>query len=154
MGRTNDNLCTVTTLLSYLIHHGDAPGPLFQWDNHTPLSKSKFVDHVLMHCQQPMYLHILTLDTAPALEQQQQQQPQLVQRTLQFKLWDVGKAHPISSTLAEPISSGKLIHHHGIVPYLTVTDIYLFVPIIIVLHSYLLTYIQIAIHCLSGCKQL
>ena len=46
MGRTNDNLCTVTALLSYLIHHGDAPGPLFQWDNHTPLSKSKFVDHV------------------------------------------------------------------------------------------------------------
>ena len=46
MGRTNDNLCPVTALLSYLIHHGDAPGPLFQWDNHTPLSKSKFVDHV------------------------------------------------------------------------------------------------------------
>ena len=46
MRRTNDDLCPVTALLSYLFHHGDAPGPLFQWDDHTPLSKSKFVDHV------------------------------------------------------------------------------------------------------------
>ena len=46
MGRTNDDLCPVTALLSYLIHRGDAPGPLFQWDNHTPLSKLKFVHHV------------------------------------------------------------------------------------------------------------
>ena len=46
MRRTNDNLCPVTALLSYLFHRGDAPGPLFQWDDHTPLSKSKFGDHV------------------------------------------------------------------------------------------------------------
>ena len=46
MGRTNDDLCPVTALLPYLIHRGDAPGPLFQLDNHTPLSKSKFEDHV------------------------------------------------------------------------------------------------------------
>ena len=46
MGRTNDDLCPVTALLPYLIHRGDAPGPLFQLDNHTPLSKSKFVNHV------------------------------------------------------------------------------------------------------------
>ena len=29
MGRTNDDLCPVTALLPYLIHCGDAPGPLF-----------------------------------------------------------------------------------------------------------------------------
>ena len=46
LGRANDDLCPVTALLSYLIHHGYAPGTLFKRDNHTPLSKSKFVDHV------------------------------------------------------------------------------------------------------------
>ena len=46
MGRTNDDLYPITALLPYLIHRGDAPGPLFQLDNHTPLSKSKFVNHV------------------------------------------------------------------------------------------------------------
>ena len=56
MGRTNDDFCPVTALLSYLIHRGDAPGPLFQLDNHT-LSKSKFVNHV--H-------HALLADNVPA----------------------------------------------------------------------------------------
>ena len=45
-GRTNDNLCPVTALLTYLSYHGNSPGPLFRWDNQKPLSKSKFVDHV------------------------------------------------------------------------------------------------------------
>ena len=57
IGRTNDDLCPVTALLSYLIHHGDASGTLFQLDNHTPLSKPKFVDHV--H-------HALLADNVPA----------------------------------------------------------------------------------------
>ena len=46
VGKTNNELCPVTALLSYLARRGNAPGPLFQWDNHLPLSKSKFVDHV------------------------------------------------------------------------------------------------------------
>ena len=46
LGRTNDNLCPVTALLTYLSHHGNSLGPLFRWDNQKPLSKSKFVDHV------------------------------------------------------------------------------------------------------------
>ena len=60
IGRTNDDLCPVTALLSYLVHRGDAPGPLFQWDNHTPLSKSKFVDHVrhaLLAANVPAHLY-------------------------------------------------------------------------------------------------
>ena len=46
LGRTNDNLCPVTALLTYLSHRGNSPGPLFHWDNQKSLSKSKFVDHV------------------------------------------------------------------------------------------------------------
>ena len=46
LGRTNNNLCPVTALLTYLSHRGNSPGPLFRWDNQKPLSKSKFVDHV------------------------------------------------------------------------------------------------------------
>ena len=60
MGRTNDDLCPVTALLPYVIHHGDAPGPLFQLDNHTPLSKSKFVNHVhpaLLAANVPAHLY-------------------------------------------------------------------------------------------------
>ena len=44
--KTNNGLCPVIALLLYLTHRGNAPGPLFQWDNHTPLSKLKFVEHV------------------------------------------------------------------------------------------------------------
>ena len=29
LGRTNDNLCPVTALLTYLSHRGNSPGPLF-----------------------------------------------------------------------------------------------------------------------------
>ena len=60
MGRTNDDLCPVTALLPYLIHCGDAPGSLFQWDNHTPLSKLKFVNHVrhtLLAANVPAHLY-------------------------------------------------------------------------------------------------
>ena len=60
MGRTNDDLCLVTALLPYLIYCGDAPGPLFQWDNHTPLSKSKFVNHIhpaLLAANVPAHLY-------------------------------------------------------------------------------------------------
>ena len=46
IGKTNNGLCPITALLLYLTHRGNAPGPLFQWDNHTPLSNSKFVEHV------------------------------------------------------------------------------------------------------------
>ena len=46
IGKTNNDSCPVTALLSYLARRGNTPGPLFQWDNHTPLSKSKFVEHV------------------------------------------------------------------------------------------------------------
>ena len=46
VGKTNNDLCPVTAILSYLARRGNVPGPLFQWDNLLPLSKSKFVDHV------------------------------------------------------------------------------------------------------------
>ena len=46
LGSTNDDLCPVTALLTYLAHRGDKPGALFQWKDGTPLSKSKFVQAV------------------------------------------------------------------------------------------------------------
>ena len=60
MGRTNDDLCPVTALLSYLSHCGNIPGPLFHWVNHTSLSKQKFVKHVhrtLLAANVPAHLH-------------------------------------------------------------------------------------------------
>jgi len=44
--RTNDDLCSVITLLSYLPHCGKPSGLLFQWDNQMPPFKSRFVEHV------------------------------------------------------------------------------------------------------------
>ena len=60
MGKTNDDLCPITALLSYLSHRGIAPGLLFHWANHTPLSKPKFVDHVrlaLLAANVPAHLY-------------------------------------------------------------------------------------------------
>ena len=70
IGKTNNGLCPITALLSYLTHHGNTPGPLFQWDNHTPLSKSKFVEHVhraLLMANIPAHLytgHSFRIDAA------------------------------------------------------------------------------------------
>ena len=60
IGKTSNDLCPVTALLSYLARRGNIPGPLFQWDNHTPLSKSKFVEHVrqaLLRANIPAHLY-------------------------------------------------------------------------------------------------
>ena len=46
LGRTGDDLCPVTALLTYLSQQGDKPGALFQWNDGTPLAKSKFVEAV------------------------------------------------------------------------------------------------------------
>jgi len=46
VGKTPDDLCSVTALLSYLAVRGNAPGALFRRENLMLLSKSKFVDHV------------------------------------------------------------------------------------------------------------
>ena len=44
--QTNNNLCPVSTLLSYLSCRGNFWGPLFCWHNKTPCSKMKFVSNV------------------------------------------------------------------------------------------------------------
>jgi len=46
LGKTNDDLCPVTALLQYLSRWGCLPGPLFHWQDGTPLSKAKFVEAV------------------------------------------------------------------------------------------------------------
>ena len=46
IGKTNDDLCPVAALLTYLKIRGSQPGPLFLWKSGTPLTKSKFVEEV------------------------------------------------------------------------------------------------------------
>ena len=46
IGKTNDDLCPVATLLVYLKVRGSQPDPLFQWQSGAPLSKTRFVEEV------------------------------------------------------------------------------------------------------------
>ena len=60
LGRTDNCLCPVSALLSYLAIRGNSPGPLFHWQNKTPLSKPKFVEHVrqaLLSANLPAHLY-------------------------------------------------------------------------------------------------
>ena len=82
IGKT-DNLCPVSALLAYLSQRGNNPGPLFQWQNGTALTKPRFVGEVrlaLTICQ------LITL-LATVLELVQQlQQLQQAWMILQSKL--------------------------------------------------------------------
>ena len=44
--KTDQDLCPITALLDYLARRGDKPGVLFQWQEGTPLSKTRFVEAV------------------------------------------------------------------------------------------------------------
>ena len=44
LGKTGDDLCPVSALLQYLSRRGSKAGALFQWENGTPLSETKFVE--------------------------------------------------------------------------------------------------------------
>ena len=46
VGRTNNEICPVAALLSYLSRRGDRPGPLFQWKDGRPLTRDQFVKAV------------------------------------------------------------------------------------------------------------
>ena len=46
LGRTDNDLCPVSALLTYLLKRGNTPGALFQWENRIPLSKTKFVEAI------------------------------------------------------------------------------------------------------------
>lgn len=46
IGKTGDDLCPVGALLTYLSKRGSKPGPLFQWQDGSPLTKSRFVEEV------------------------------------------------------------------------------------------------------------
>ena len=46
IGKTGDDLCPVSALLAYLSQRGNNPGPLFQWQNGTALTKPRFVGEV------------------------------------------------------------------------------------------------------------
>ena len=62
LGRTDNCLCPVSALLFYLALHGNLPEPLFHWQNKTPLSKPKFVEHVrkaLLSADLPAHLYTL-----------------------------------------------------------------------------------------------
>ena len=46
IGKTGDDICPINALLTYLSRRGDKPGPLFQWRDGSPLTKSQFVSKV------------------------------------------------------------------------------------------------------------
>ena len=46
IGKTGDDICPIDALLKYLSKRGDKSGPLFQWQDGSPLSKSQFVAEV------------------------------------------------------------------------------------------------------------
>jgi len=59
VGRTRDDLCPVTALLC-LSQRGNAPSPLFMWEDRRPLSKTKFVEEVrqsLLAVNLPVHLY-------------------------------------------------------------------------------------------------
>ena len=60
LGRTDNCLCPVSALLSYLALRENFSGPLFHWQNKTPLSKPKFVEDVrkaLLSANLPAHLY-------------------------------------------------------------------------------------------------
>ena len=46
LGRTGKSLCPVAAMLGYLAIHPSNPGPLFIWENGTPLSRAQLVKHL------------------------------------------------------------------------------------------------------------
>ena len=46
LGRTRSQLCPVAAMPSYLVKRGQKPGPLFQFQNGTPLTRQRFVHHI------------------------------------------------------------------------------------------------------------
>ncbi len=46
VGRTGDTLCPVTAVMAYVATRGPHPGPFFQFTDHTPLTKPRFVARV------------------------------------------------------------------------------------------------------------
>ena len=46
VGRTGNELCPVTAVLSYMMQRGPAPGPFFKFKSGTPLTWARFVTNV------------------------------------------------------------------------------------------------------------
>ena len=43
LGQTNNQLCPVSAMLSYLASRGTTPGPLFKFDNGLPLTRARWL---------------------------------------------------------------------------------------------------------------
>lgn len=46
IGATRDGLCPVTAILAYLEYRGSGPGPLFVWQDGTPITCTRFEKQV------------------------------------------------------------------------------------------------------------
>ena len=46
IGRTNDSICPVVALMSYMAKRGNGPGPLFKFEDGKPLTRARFVAKV------------------------------------------------------------------------------------------------------------
>ena len=90
LGKTGDDLCPIVALLDYLARRGDKPGALFQWQDQTPLSKTRFVEAV----RQALTAAHLPAQVMQATALGLGQQPRQLWRdwkTRQFRLWEDGK---------------------------------------------------------------
>ena len=118
VGKTNNDLCSVTAILSYLARRGNVPGLLFQWDNHLPLSQSKFVNHVHQAHQQPTFLPPL-LGTQ-FLDWGSNNSSLSRHQGLYHPDFGMLEKFSLSSLYStQPHSSGKIISYHGSNPKLT-----------------------------------
>ena len=119
VGKTNNDLCPVTAILSYLARRSNFLGPLFQWDNHLPPSKSKFVDRIcqaLLAANIPAHLYsghsfrigAATTAASAGIEDSTNQT---------LGCWKIFNLSSLYST--QPHSSGKVISYHGSKPHLT-----------------------------------
>ena len=77
MGKTGDDVCPIMALLHYLSLRGATPGPLFQWQNGTPLTRVRFVAEVRLAFEKARLpakdfvghsFHIRAATTAAAVE--------------------------------------------------------------------------------------
>ena len=95
IGKTDDDSCPVTALLTYLKVRGSQPGPLLQWQSGTPLTKTRFVEEVLeaAHTFQPRTLLGIISES-----EQPPQQHQQASQILLYRLLDDGRALLIFST--------------------------------------------------------
>ena len=63
IGKTGDDICPVAALTAYLVTQDRGDGPLFQLKDGTPLTKDRFIHHVVQHYRPQATTHHSTQAT-------------------------------------------------------------------------------------------